>query len=129
MHLNISARHDAKISDSVREHISSRLLRQGDHYEKVTRMNIIIDKDVEGDLIEASFHVNGKELFAKAKGDNLYAAIDALGGKVERQLTKAKEKHANKRGIGLKHQDMGLDSDRKSDSDMELDVEDFVEDI
>ncbi|OMH32700.1 ribosome hibernation-promoting factor, HPF/YfiA family [Motiliproteus sp. MSK22-1] len=125
MHLNISARHEAKISDSVREHISSRLLRQGDHYEKVTRMNIIIDKDAQGDLVEASFHVNGKELFAKAKGDNLYAAIDALGGKVERQLTKAKEKQSNKRGIGLKHQEIIADSV----TDEELEAEEYSEEV
>ena len=104
MHLNISARHEAKVSDSVRDHISSRLLRHGDHYDKITRMNVIVDKDAQSDMVEASFHVSGKELFAKAKGDNLYAAIDSLGGKVERQLIKIKDKMSSKRGCGIKHQ-------------------------
>ncbi|MCW8886117.1 MAG: ribosome-associated translation inhibitor RaiA [Motiliproteus sp.] len=104
MQLNISARHEAKVSESVREHIEARLHRTGDHYEKVTRMNVIVDKDAQNNIVEASFHINGKELFAKAVGDNLYAAIDALGSKVERQLIKAKEKQLRKKGAGLKHQ-------------------------
>ena len=105
MQLNISARHDAKLSDSVRDHISSRLMRPGDHYQQVTRINVILDKDPQGDLIEAAFHAHGKELFAKARGDNLFAAIDSLCVKVERQLIKTQEKVVSKRGGGLKHQE------------------------
>ncbi len=103
MQLNISARHDAKLSDSIKEHIETRLHRTGDHYEKVTRMNVILDKDGQNHLVEAAFHINGKELFAKASADNLYAAIDSVGTKVERQLIKAKDKQSNKKGAGLKH--------------------------
>ena len=103
MQLNISARHEAKVSESVKEHIESRLHRSGEHYEKVTRMNVIVDKDAQNNIVEASFHINGKELFAKAVGDNLYAAIDSLGSKVERQLVKVKEKQLSRKGAGLKH--------------------------
>ncbi len=103
MQLNISARHEARVSESVRAHIAARLQRQGDHYEKVTRMNVIVDKEAQLDMVEAAFHINGRELFARATGNNLYAAIDSLGDKVERQLTKAREKNAGKRGSGLKH--------------------------
>lgn len=117
MQLNISARHEAKVSDSVREHIASRLHRPGDHYEQVTRMHVIIDKDAQRDLIEASFHLNGKELFAKAIADNLYAAIDALGDKVERQLRKAREKQTRKRGAGIKHQPMNNADDIAADEE------------
>ena len=42
---------------------------------------------------EATVHVTGGDLFANAEHEDLYAAIDALTDKLDRQLIKHKEKH------------------------------------
>jgi putative sigma-54 modulation protein len=42
---------------------------------------------------EATIHVSGGELFANSEHQDLYAAIDALSDKLDRQLIKYKEKH------------------------------------
>jgi len=42
---------------------------------------------------EATVHVSGAELFATAEHEDMYAAIDALADKLDRQIIKHKEKH------------------------------------
>ena len=42
---------------------------------------------------EANLHVSGADLFASAESDDMYAAIDALADKLDRQIIKHKEKH------------------------------------
>ena len=42
---------------------------------------------------EATVHVAGADLFAHAESEDMYAAIDALADKLDRQLIKHKQKH------------------------------------
>jgi putative sigma-54 modulation protein len=43
---------------------------------------------------EATVHIAGKDLFAQADSEDMYAAIDALADKLDRQLIKHKEKRS-----------------------------------
>jgi putative sigma-54 modulation protein len=51
---------------------------------------------------EATIHITGNDLFADAVEEDMYAAIDALADKLDRQIKKHKEKLSNHRGDGLK---------------------------
>ena len=42
---------------------------------------------------EATVHIAGGDLFAHAESEDMYAAIDALADKLDRQLIKHKQKH------------------------------------
>jgi putative sigma-54 modulation protein len=42
---------------------------------------------------EATIHIAGGDLFAHSESDDMYAAIDALSDKLDRQLIKHKQKH------------------------------------
>jgi ribosomal subunit interface protein len=109
MRINITGRHSTKVSDAVRERIDQRFDRTGSHYDQVTQMQITIDKDANIDTIEAVLHASGKELFAKASAENLYAAIDTLAEKIDRQLIKLRDKAISKKGSGVKREEMELD--------------------
>jgi putative sigma-54 modulation protein len=51
-------------------------------------------------------HVRGKDLFAESRDPDMYAAIDGLIDKLDRQIVKHKEKLASGRTDGgLKHSD------------------------
>ena len=41
---------------------------------------------------EATLHISGADIFAAAESDDMYAAIDSLADKLDRQLIKHKEK-------------------------------------
>jgi putative sigma-54 modulation protein len=44
---------------------------------------------------EVTLHVKGKDIFAECEEADLYAAIDAVADKLDRQVVKHKEKHSN----------------------------------
>jgi putative sigma-54 modulation protein len=43
-------------------------------------------------MAEANFHVSGQDIYAETENEDMYAAIDALVDKLDRQLMKYKEK-------------------------------------
>jgi putative sigma-54 modulation protein len=50
---------------------------------------------------EATLHVRGADVHADAVHEDLYAAIDAMADKLDRQLLKHKEKRINQRHEAL----------------------------
>ena len=67
----------------------SRLERHDDH---ITNVHVILSVNKLVQRAEATVHTNGAELFANADDSDLYAAIDALLDKLDRQVVKHKEK-------------------------------------
>lgn len=92
MQLNISGHH-LDITDSLREYVTSKLSRLEKHYDRITSTHVILSVDKLIQKAEATVHVSGGELFADAENEDLYAAIDSLTDKLDRQLIKHKEKH------------------------------------
>ncbi|RYZ86757.1 MAG: ribosome-associated translation inhibitor RaiA [Moraxellaceae bacterium] len=91
MQINISGHH-LEVTESLREYVSSKLERLNNHHDRITNIHVILSVDKLVQKAEATVHVSGKDLFADATNDDLYAAIDALADKLDRQLIKHKEK-------------------------------------
>lgn len=91
MQLNISGHH-LDITPSLREYVISKLDRLERHHDKITSSDVtlIVDKLVQ--KAEARVHVRGADLFADSVADDMYAAIDGLADKLDRQLIRHKEK-------------------------------------
>ena len=92
MQLNISGHH-LDITDSIREYVTNELSRLEKHYDRITSTSVILSVDKLVQKAEATVHVSGGEIFADAANEDLYAAIDSLTDKLDRQLIKHKEKH------------------------------------
>lgn len=91
MQINISGHH-VEVTDSMRDYVSSKLERLNNHHDRITNVNVIVSVDKLIQKAEATVHVSGKDLFADATSEDLYAAIDSLADKLDRQLIKHKEK-------------------------------------
>jgi putative sigma-54 modulation protein len=91
MQINISGRH-VEFTDSMKEYLTSKLERLNNHHDRITSTNVIVSVDKLIQKAEATIHVSGKDVFAEATHEDLYAAIDALVDKLDRQLIKHKEK-------------------------------------
>jgi len=99
MQMNITARHDAKATEGIKERIMAKLQKNESHFDHITNIQVTIDKDGKQDIAEATLHLDtGSEIFAKASGDNMYSAIDSLSAKLETQLQKAKSKIQSRKG-------------------------------
>ncbi|MDB4068894.1 ribosome-associated translation inhibitor RaiA, partial [Pseudomonadales bacterium] len=46
---------------------------------------------------ESTVHISGGEVYADAESEDMYAAIDMLTNKLDRQLIKQKEKSSDKK--------------------------------
>lgn len=116
MNVNITNRKDHKVSDAVRDRVNDWLANSADRYETITSAQVTIEKsDERSAVVEASIHVAGNDVFAKAEAANLYAALDALEDKIDRQLDKIHQKHVNKKGV-QKPEEMDIDGEIDGDA-------------
>jgi len=91
MQINTSGHH-LDLTSPIKDYVQSKLERLSNHNDLITNVNVILSVEKLEQKAEATIHVNGKEIFANASSEDLYAAIDMLTDKLDRQLIKHKEK-------------------------------------
>jgi len=91
MQLNLTGHH-VDITPPLREYIGSKLERLERHFDHVTNIHCVLTVEKLRHKAEATVHVSGNTLFADAVEDDMYAAVDALIDKLDRQVRKYKEK-------------------------------------
>ncbi len=91
MQLSISGHH-IDVSSALRDYVTSKLTKLERHYDHITNLHVVLSVEKLSQKAEATAHVSGAELFADAAADDLYAAIDMLLDKLDRQVIKHKEK-------------------------------------
>lgn len=104
MNLNITGHH-LEITPAIRDYVSAKLERVTRHFDHVIDVNVILTVEKLAQKIEANIHVSGKDIFAESSDNDMYAAIDALGDKLDRLVLKHKEKHGAHGRDALKHQE------------------------
>lgn len=101
MNLHLSGRH-LEVTPAIRDYVSSKLDRIKRHFDHVIDVNVILSVERGHSHAEASIHVSGKDLFAESQDPDMYAAIDSLVDKLDRQIVKHKEKRSGLRNGGVK---------------------------
>ena len=91
MQLDVTGHH-VGITDSLREYVASKLERIERHFDQVTDVHCILTVEKQRQKAEATISVNGAKMYADATNGDMYAAIDALVDKLDRQVKKYKEK-------------------------------------
>ena len=96
MQINVSGHH-IEVTESLRNYVLSKLDKLERHHDKITNMNVILSVDKQRQKAESTVRISGGEVYADAESEDLYAAIDKLADKLDRQLLKQKEKHNDKK--------------------------------
>ncbi|NOU53067.1 ribosome hibernation promoting factor [Pseudoalteromonas sp. JBTF-M23] len=91
MQLNLTGRH-VEITDSLRDYVNNKFAKLERHCDHINNVHVILDVEKLVQKAEATLHVNGGELFASTEHQDMYAAIDSLIDKLDRQVIKHKEK-------------------------------------
>ncbi len=91
MQLNLTGHH-VEITPALKEYVNSKLVRIERHFDNVTDINCILTVEKLRHKAEAKINVSGGTLFADSVADDMYAAIDSLVDKLDRQIKKHKEK-------------------------------------
>lgn len=96
MNLTISGHH-LDVSPALRGYVTTKLERISRHFDQVVDIKVLLTVDnlKEKDLrqkAECNIHVKGKDLFAESVHADLYAAVDELADKLDRQVLRYKDK-------------------------------------
>jgi putative sigma-54 modulation protein len=84
--------HHIEVTDSLRNYVQEKFQRLERHFDQVIDTHVILSVEKLVQKAEATVHVNGANLFAEDAQTDLYAAIDGLIDKLDRQTIKHKEK-------------------------------------
>ncbi|MCK9259887.1 MAG: ribosome-associated translation inhibitor RaiA [Azoarcus sp.] len=103
MNLNITGHH-VEVTPAIREYVSGKLDRVIRHFDNVTSVNVILSVDKLDQKAETTVHVRGKDIHVESSDADLYAAIDAMTDKLDRQVLKYKQKIADHHHDSHKHQ-------------------------
>ena len=89
--------HHLEITDALRAHIDAKFEKLARHFDNVTDVHVILSVEKLVQKAEATLQLSGAKLFAEDSQEDMYAAIDAMVDKLERQISKHKEKTGSHR--------------------------------
>ena len=96
MNLNVSGHH-LEVTPAIRTYVYSKLERVARHFDHVIDAHVILTVDKLRQKAEVTLHVRGKDLHCECEEQDLYAAIDLLADKLDRQVLRYKDKRYDKR--------------------------------
>ena len=91
MNLQISGHH-LEITPAIHAYVTGKLERVTRHFDNVIDVNVILSVDKLKQKAEVTVRLAGKDVFVEAIEEDLYAAIDSLSDKLDRQIQKHKQK-------------------------------------
>lgn len=91
MQLSLTGHH-IEITDSLRDYVSTKLARLERHFDQLTDIHCVLTVEKLEHKAEATIHLGGGTIHAEQTEQNMYAAIDILVDKLDRQVKKHKEK-------------------------------------
>ena len=100
MNINLTGIH-LDITPAIRAYVVAKMDRLTRHFDHVIDVNVVLSVDKLRQKVEANVHVRGKEIHAESTELDMYAAIDSLADKLDRQVVRYKEKlsaHRTDRG-------------------------------
>ncbi len=112
MNLTISGHH-LEVTPPLRAYVEQKLDRVTRHFDQVVDVSVLltVDNQREKDRrqrAEVTLHVKGRDIFVEQADQDLYAAIDQLMDKLDRQVMRHKDRVQNHHHTSAKRSDMGL---------------------
>ncbi|HOG03205.1 MAG: ribosome-associated translation inhibitor RaiA [Candidatus Accumulibacter sp.] len=91
MNLQVSGHH-LEITPALHDYVTGKLERITRHFDNVIDVNVILSVDKLKQKAEVTVHLAGKDVYVESVDEDLYAAVDGLVDKLERQVQKYKQK-------------------------------------
>ena len=91
MQISISGQH-LDVTESLHHYVSEKIEKIGRHFDHVTNTHVVLQVEKNRHIAEATIAAKGAKIHASDTADDMYAAIDAMVSKLDRQVIKHKEK-------------------------------------
>ena len=102
MNLTVSGHHMA-VTPAIRNYVQSKLERVTRHFDHVIDVAVILSVQKLRQKAEVTVHLRGKDVYVETDDEDLYAAIDVLVDKLDRQIIKYKDRVQAHPHDALKH--------------------------
>ena len=96
MQINISGHH-LDVTDALKQYVNSKMEKLERHFDHITNIQVTLTVEKLRQIAEATVHISGADLHAHAESEDMYASIDSLVDKLDRQILKHKEKNEGNR--------------------------------
>lgn len=84
--------HHLEITDSLKAHVNAKFEKIARHFDNVTDVHVILSIEKLLQKAEATVQFNGAKLYAEDQKEDMYSAIDEMVDKLDRQISKQKDK-------------------------------------
>ncbi|MCM8610622.1 ribosome-associated translation inhibitor RaiA [Accumulibacter sp.] len=91
MNLQVSGHH-LEVTPALHDYVTGKLERITRHFDNVIDVSVILSVDKLKQKAEVTVHLAGKDVYVESVDEDLYAAVDGLVDKLDRQVQKYKQK-------------------------------------
>ncbi len=91
MQINLTGHH-VEITASLREYVNEKFAKLERHFDHINNVYVVLTVEKLNQKAESTVHLNGTEVHASAVNLDMYASIDSLIDKLDRQILKYKGK-------------------------------------
>ena len=96
MNLTISGHH-LEVTPALRSYVTNKLDRIMRHFDQVVDVKVLLTVENQKEKqrrqrAECNIHVKGSDMFAESAHEDLYAAVDDLVDKLDRQVVRHKDR-------------------------------------
>jgi len=92
MQINVTGHH-LEITQALRDYVTDKFARLERHFDHLLSAHVVLKTEGRAHEAEATVNVGGgPRLFAQERGQDLYAAIDSMADKLDRQVRRHKGK-------------------------------------
>jgi putative sigma-54 modulation protein len=91
MQLTITGHH-IEVTPALRAYATEKMQRLSRHFDQVVSVDVILNVEKLDQIAEATVNAGGRKLFATETSEDMYAAIDGLTDKLDRQVRRLKDK-------------------------------------
>ena len=98
MQVSVTSRH-VPVSDSIREYAEKKANKLVKYYDRIQAIEVVLDRESVQHIAEMIVSTDGQTHVASERGQDPYAAVDLVVDKMERQLTRRKEKFRNRKHL------------------------------
>jgi putative sigma-54 modulation protein len=91
MNIKITGRH-MELSDALKVYIENALKKVKVHFDRVIDVDFVLDVEKHRHIAEVNLHANGVRIHSKEASSDMYASVDAVLEKLEKQARKYKDR-------------------------------------
>ena len=94
MNLSVTGRH-VEVTDALKSYVEGGLTKLRTHFDKVIDANVVLSVEKHRHIAEINLHANGIRIHGKESSSDMYASVDAVLGKLDKQIRRFKDRINN----------------------------------